>query len=105
MKKLSFLRAFAFIGIATFSLTLTSLAPAQIPFSAGAYSQNFDLLSPSGSANAWTDNGTLAGWYAAKSASGGLATYRADTGASTAGALYSYGSTLVPADRALGSIA
>ncbi|HVM64278.1 MAG TPA: choice-of-anchor X domain-containing protein, partial [Acidimicrobiales bacterium] len=66
------------------------------------YTQNFDTLANTGTANAWTNNTTLAGWYATQQ-SGTLTTYRADNGASTTGALYSYGST-GSTERALGSL-
>jgi hypothetical protein len=104
MKNISVVHIVVAIGLATGAILSSTNAPAQIPFSGGAYSQNFDSLASSGTANAWSDNGTLPGWYAGKSAGGALATYRADTGAGNAGALYSFGSTAA-SDRALGSIA
>ena len=58
--------------------------------------EDFNALAASGTANVWTDNGTIAGWYSTQ------ATYRASTGTSTAGALYSFGSAA--GDRALGSV-
>ena len=85
-----------------------SQAPAQIAISTGAYSQNFDALATSGTANAWTDNVTLPGWYASKTLGGTtVTTYRGDTGANNAGALYSFGVAGVNNinDRALGSVA
>lgn len=68
----------------------------------GSYSQDFNSLSNTGTANAWTNNSTLANWYAANGA-GTLSTYRADNGTSTTGALFSYGSTGLT-ERALGSL-
>jgi len=80
-------------------------ADAQILMSGGTYAQNFDSLANSGTANSWTDNSTLTGWYASKSISTNIVTaYRADTGGGNAGALYSYGGS-GSAERALGSIA
>jgi uncharacterized repeat protein (TIGR01451 family) len=68
------------------------------------YTQNFDSLANTGTANPWTDDSTLAGWYAARAAGGPLITsYRADAGTSNAGALYSYGITGTT-ERALGSV-
>jgi hypothetical protein len=64
----------------------------------GSYAQDFDTLANSGSANVWADDGTLAGWYATEDE------YRASTGSSTAGALYSFGDA-GSAERALGSLA
>jgi hypothetical protein len=84
-------------------------ASAQILVSAGSpYTQNFDSLATTGTANTWNDNSTLPGWYASQSIGGpAVATYRAGTGSSTAGALYSFGVAGVNpvTDRALGSIA
>lgn len=76
--------------------------------SGGTYSQNFDSLANSGSANTWADNSTLPGWYASKTLGGtSVTTYRADSGTSTAGAIYSYGTNDANGitDRALGSVA
>ena len=61
------------------------------------YTQNFDALSNTGTANPWTDNSTIAGWYA------NLTTYRADDGNSNVGAMYSYG-TAASTERALGGL-
>lgn len=72
--------------------------------SAGSYSQNFNPLATSGTANPWTDSVTLPGWYAAKSVGQAAITeYRASTGSDNTGALYSFGSAGSP-ERALGSI-
>jgi endonuclease/exonuclease/phosphatase family metal-dependent hydrolase len=83
----------------------TRPADAQIVFSAGTYSQNFDSLAASGTVN-WTNNLTLPGWYAAKGAAD-APTYIANAGTTTTGSLYSFGTNGVnPAsDRALGSVA
>ncbi len=83
---------------------------AQVPFSVGYYSQNFDSLATDGTANSWVDNFTLPGWYAARSTNGlsiGITTYRASDGSTNTGALYSFGVAGVNdvTDRALGSIA
>ena len=75
----------------------------QIPMSAGTYYQNFDSLLASGTANAWADNTTLPGWYAAKTNGGPVTTYRAGTGSATVGALYSFGAS-GSSERALGSL-
>ncbi|MGE3467457.1 MAG: hypothetical protein AB7J13_11045, partial [Pyrinomonadaceae bacterium] len=62
--------------------------------------ENFDglLVTPTQTPVAWTDDSTIAGAFAS------LTTYRAATGASNAGAMYSFGSAGV-SDRALGGIA
>jgi predicted extracellular nuclease len=75
-------------------------APAQVSLTS-SYSQNFDGLANTGTANPWADNTTLDGWYAANSAS--VTTYRADTGTSNTGAVYSYGAA-ADTNRALGAL-
>jgi endonuclease/exonuclease/phosphatase family metal-dependent hydrolase len=76
---------------------------AQILMGNGTYSQNFDSLANSGTVN-WTNNFTLPGWYASKSAApNAITTYRADNGSGNAGALYSYGA-VASANRALGCL-
>jgi endonuclease/exonuclease/phosphatase family metal-dependent hydrolase len=90
---------------ATWLFVLCSLpGAAQIFFSAGAYSNNFDSLGAT-SAN-WTNNLTLPGWYASKG-NGDATNYIAGAGSSTAGGIYSFGTngTHGSADRALGSLA
>ncbi|HXT21958.1 MAG TPA: ExeM/NucH family extracellular endonuclease, partial [Thermoanaerobaculia bacterium] len=70
--------------------------------------QNFDSLATSGTANAWTDNSTLPGWYAQFSATpANPTTYRADSGGSNTGAIYSWGvaATNPLTERAFGSVA
>ena len=80
-------------------------ASAQILMSGGAYSQNFDSLASSGTANGWTNNVTLPGWYASQSAGlGVVSSYRAESGSGNTGALYSFGAT-GSSERALGSVA
>src|SRR4051812_38927283 len=77
---------------------------AQVLMSAGTYTQNFDTLANTGTANTWTDNSTLTGWYASKSGTGGSSTaYQASTGTITTGALYSFGAA-ASTERAFGSI-
>jgi len=68
------------------------------------YTQDFNSLAGSGS-NAWTNDSTLAGWFLYRQPVPGtaIASYTADTGASNAGAVYSYGSA-GSGDRALGSL-
>jgi hypothetical protein len=66
----------------------------------GSYAQDFNSLINTGSAT-WTDNTTIANWYAQRTAAG--TTIVASNGGSTTGALYSFG-TVSAADRALGSI-
>lgn len=68
--------------------------------STSSYSQNFNSLPASGSPT-WTDNSTLANWYAQRSGSGN--TIIAGDGSSNTGGLYSFG-TGSNTDRALGSV-
>lgn len=81
-------------------------APAQVSLSTlgVAYTQNFDTLATSGTANPWADNTTLVGWYSQFSAvPANPTTYRADAGTSNTGAIYSYG-TGTATERAFGSV-
>ena len=92
----------AIIGVV--GLGVVSTSHAQTSLTSSAYTQNFDSLSNTGTANTWTNNTTLAGWYATFTGGSGSfpGTYRADDGTSNAGALYSYGTTS-STERALGS--
>jgi len=86
-------------------LFLVPGAPAQVLFSTGTYNQNFDSLLNSGTANPWTDNSTLLGWYASKTVvPNGVTAYRAGPGDVNNGALYSFGAN-GSTERALGSVA
>lgn len=86
------------------ALALLSVASAQITLTgSGTYSQNFDTLPLSGTANVWTDNATLAGWFADREAGGEVTVLSAGTGSSTTTNLYSFGSTAAT-DRALGAL-
>lgn len=76
---------------------------AQIPMSAGSYSQNFDSLGAT-SAN-WTNNVTLPGWYGSKG-NGDATNFVAGAGTSTGGGMYSFGVNGVSSssDRAMGTL-
>lgn len=96
----------------------TTSAFAQIGYTTGTYSENFDTLPATGTGSpvtsTWTNNSTLPGWLAF----GGSSTsntvreatitapiaIRVDAGGSNAGGLYTFGSTAA-SDRALGSTA
>lgn len=88
----------------------------QVSYTGGAYTQDFDTLPTTGTANAWTNNSTLPGWYAMNSRTGGTLksgrdegswvvtpSIRAGDGSSNAGGVYSFG-TVGSSDRALGSV-
>ena len=99
------------IGLAALALAGVN---AQILYSGGTYSQNFDGLISSGnvtsvfSATSGTQAGipSLSGWSGAKIGGTGTSAtnFVANDGSSNAGGLYSYGSTS-DSDRALGSLA
>ncbi|MBN9502220.1 MAG: hypothetical protein BGO01_19245 [Armatimonadetes bacterium 55-13] len=90
------MKRIALIGVG--SLSLISAAMAQVSYSGGTYSQDFNTLAMTGTSNTWTDNSTLLGWYANKT------TYIADSGTSTTGGVHSYGSASTDNERALGSV-
>ncbi len=79
------------------SISLTS--------SNSSYTQNFDTLAQSGTANAWTNGSTLEGWYLFRQPAPGSAitSYSTGTGSSTTGSFYSFGAT-GSGDRALGGL-
>ncbi|MBP7227470.1 MAG: ExeM/NucH family extracellular endonuclease [Longilinea sp.] len=80
---------------------LTGLSINSRPYT---YTQNFDnppTSMPISGSTTWTDDSTVPGWSSKRSGTG--TTVVADTGSSTGGNLYSYGSTS-SSDRALGSI-
>lgn len=106
-----------------FLAALTAVVPhasAVVSYTGGVYTQDFNSLANTGLDTAFTDDVTLNGWTAYSGDSGysnsgaftfnvGTANtladaYDADTGSSTTGELYSYGST-GSTDRALGSLA
>ena len=86
------------IGIA--GISAACAAPVPIT-GAGSYSQNFDTLPSTGTANAWADDTTIASWYSQRTGTG--TTIVADTGSANAGALYSYG-VASATERALGTL-
>jgi endonuclease/exonuclease/phosphatase family metal-dependent hydrolase len=68
----------------------------------GIYTQNFDTLTSLTTSQAWSNDGTLDGWYLFRQPAPGtaLSTYLAFPANSTTGSFYSFGST--DAERALG---
>jgi len=73
-----------------------------------AVTQNFDTLATTGTANTWTDDSTLPGFYSQFSVTpSNPTTYRASTGTDTTGAIYSFGvaGTNAVTERAFGSVA
>lgn len=90
------------IASAALLTALSAQATVSVTGTSFTYSQSFDSLAASGTANAWANDSTLAGWSLFNGATA-LATYRASTGTDNAGAVYSFGSAA--GDRALGSVA
>lgn len=87
-----------------FSLIYSALAVAQISITtSSSYFQDFNTLPNYGTSVAWTNNGTLANWYANQS-NPPLGVIRIGSGGSTTGGLYSFGITPDSTDRALGSL-
>ncbi len=86
-------------------LAVASIAQADLLISGPgySYSQNFDTLASTGTANSWTDNTTLNGWYwqSPSTRNPGTYGYISDSGSSTTGAGHTYGTD---SDRALGAL-
>src|SRR5512140_3951452 len=62
------LALFALLAAALSAAPLVAQVNLTVPGT--AYTQNFNALSNSGTANAWSDNTTIQGWYAAQGAAG-----------------------------------
>ena len=86
----------------SFAFAFNAGAQVNLTNGSNTYSQSFNGLGTS--SVAWTNNTTLAGWFAASTnlAANGLVV---GTGSSTTGNLNNFGSAATPADRALGSLA
>ncbi|MCP9814689.1 ExeM/NucH family extracellular endonuclease [Synechococcus lacustris] len=72
-----------------------------------SYSQDFNSLAASGTANAWANDTTILGWHLFRQPANtpvAIAAYKTDTGATNTGSFYSYGST-GSSERALGGLA
>lgn len=89
------------LALAVLSATaLTAHASISIGSSSSlTYSQTFDSLASSGTANVWLNNSTLPGWSLFNAAGAALTTYRADN--TNTGSFYSFG---LDSDRALGGV-
>lgn len=102
-------RSLVLPGLATALVLIVAPLRAQVSLTAigTPVTQNFDTLATAGTANTWTDNTTLTGWYSQFSATPtNPTTYRADSGGSNTGAIYSWGVASVNplTERALGSV-
>src|SRR5262245_56104978 len=83
--------------VCVIGLALSTAHAAPQPLSV-PYAQAFDTLAAAGTNVSWSDDATLPGWYASRTA------YNASNGGSNTGALYSFG-TGSASERALGGIA
>jgi hypothetical protein len=83
--------------------SVTLAATISIAEATPTYTQDFDTLPSSGTANPWTDDSTLAGWYYNTSLVSPPHTMRASPGGVNNSGLYSYGST-GSTDRAIGAL-
>lgn len=89
------------VAAAALLAALPALAQINIATPATTYSQSFDGLATAGTANAWVNDSTLAGWSAFTWLNAPVATYAAGNGSNTTGAFYSFGTG---ADRAWGGL-
>ena len=91
---------------ALLALPALSLTPAYAALSVGSaaftYSQTFNSLASSGSANAWADDSTLPGWSLLNATGASVPTYGTDT--SNTGAFRAFGDS-ASSERALGGVA
>jgi uncharacterized protein len=97
------------LGAAKAPFSRTAASPMLSLMTIGSpITQNFNTLATSGTSNAWADDSTLPGWYAQFTATPtNPTTYRADSGGSNTGAIYSWGvlGTNALDERAFGSVA
>ncbi len=97
-----------FMGLA---LLTASSAFADVSYTGGTYSQDFDSLSSSGASNVWANDTTINGWYlfrrntTADPTPVAVNNYDAGTGSSNTGKFYSFGAAASSSDRALGGVA
>lgn len=100
------LLALAIAAIGAVAVSTQANAALSVP-SGGAYSytQNFDSLATSGTANAWTNDSTLQGWslFAQPAPGTAITAYNAGDGSSNTGSFYSFGAAN-GSDRALGGV-
>lgn len=83
------------------SAAISAQATINVGSSAFSYSQNFDGLASSGTANAWVNDSTLVGWSLFNFSESPITAYAADSGSSTTGGFRSQGNS---SDRALGGL-
>ena len=76
---------------------------ADVVYSGGTYTQDFDTLISTGTNQTWTNDSTLTGWSLFQSAGSAITTYNSGTGSSTAGNFYSFGAA-ANTERSLGGV-
>jgi hypothetical protein len=96
------LKNFLLILVGTLSVTTESWGSFSYSNVGSLVSQNFDSLASSGTANAWSNDVTLDGWYLFAQPATPIVTYGAETGSSGNFTFNSYGTTV--SDRALGGL-
>jgi len=77
---------------------ITAVSDAQVSYTGGVYSENFDSM-------ALTTTYGATGWTGIATGSGSTLAPIVGTGSSATGGVYNFGSVAVPGDRALGSVA
>ena len=98
----------AVLAVLAILVATTAVAQVSLTTLGSPSTQNFDTLANTGTTVAWSDNTTLAGWYAQFTAvPTNPTTYTVGTGSSNTGAMYSFGVAGVNpiTERALGSVA
>jgi hypothetical protein len=92
-------------GLLTSCLVLVSSVTgrAAISFDGSIYTEDFNSLAISGTANSWNNNSTIGGWHLFSFQNASITSYRASNGSGADGAFYSFGTT-ASTDRALGGV-
>lgn len=85
-----------------FNCCLCAIAQVDINAPDFVYVQQFNLLASAGNNNTWTNNTTIAGWYATSEDDGDYTKYKAGSGSDKNSGLYSFGTDA--SDRSLGSL-
>lgn len=87
-----------------FCAAIFSQAHAAVSYSGTTYTQSFDATN---GVTTWSNNSTLAGWYAATTATASITTIGANTGSTSTEGLYSFGvaGTNAVTERSLGFVA
>ena len=104
MLKNLFALSIAAAAIGVIAVPTQANAAVSVPSNgAFSYTQNFDSLATTGTANLWTNDSTLQGWSLFASNNTPIASYSTGNGSSTTGSFYSFGTT-GSTDRALGGL-